>query len=108
MCFFSNECITYPTLKLIEALIRGDAQKVRLGTSNIVSPSIHLQEIGIAERVSHPEYSARSKYNDIALLRLDVAAHINEFVRPACLAVDVSLEWSTALAVGFGRLAYGK
>lgn len=88
--------------------IRGDAQKVRLGMNNIVSPSIHMQEISIVERISHPKYSARSKYNDIALLRLHVAAHINEFVRPACLAVDLSIEWSTALAIGFGRLEYGK
>lgn len=67
-----------------------------------------MQEISIAERISHPNYSARSKYNDIALLRLNVAAQINEFVRPACLSVDISFEWTIALAIGFGRLAYGQ
>lgn len=66
-----------------------------------------MQESNVAERIVHPDYKARPKYNDIALIRLSTALHLNAHVRPACLCTDVALPWKLALATGFGRLAYG-
>lgn len=84
---------------------RGDAQRVRLGIVNLNSD--FRQEIDIAERIGHPEYASKSKYNDIALLKLAKKAAFNEHVRPACISIDENYEWSLALATGFGRLTYG-
>lgn len=76
-----------------------------MGIVNLKSDS--HQEIDIVERISHPDYASKSKYNDIALLKLIKNVAFNEHVRPACLNMDESYEWSLALATGFGRLTYG-
>lgn len=86
-------------------MCRGDAQRVRVGMVNLKSDS--YQEIDIVERISHPDYASKSKYNDIALLKLIKAVAFNEHVRPACINIDEGYEWSLALATGFGRLTYG-
>ena len=65
------------------------------------------QEIDVSERISHPDYVSKSKYNDIALLKLKTNVAFNEHVRPACLNTDENYDWSLALATGFGRLTYG-
>lgn len=54
-------------------------------------------EIGTIERISrvfqrsmrHPQYSARSVKNDIALIELDADVDFNDNVRPACIFTDV-------------------
>lgn len=87
---------------------RGDAQRIRAGLIHLKTDVDHLQNIGISDRIPHPDYSAKSKYNDIALLKLNENIEFNEYVRPACLNFDNNFEWTMALATGFGRLAYGK
>lgn len=89
----------------IHSIKRGDAQRVRLGIVNLKSDS--HQEIDIEKRISHPDYASKSKYNDIALLKLIKNVAFNEHVRPACINIDESYDWSLALATGFGRLTYG-
>lgn len=86
---------------------RGDAQRVRLGTIDIKTPSEHMQEIKIDSRIAHPNYSAKSKYNDIALIKLQKMAMINGHVRPACLCTEIDFTWTKSIATGFGRLEYG-
>lgn len=76
-----------------------------MGAINLKSDS--YQEIDIEERIPHPEFASKSKYNDIALLKLIKNAAFNEHVRPACINIDESYDWSLALATGFGRLTYG-
>ncbi|KAJ6638554.1 Serine protease snake [Pseudolycoriella hygida] len=83
---------------------RGDAQRVRFGIISLESDS--HQEIEIEERISHPEYVSKSKYNDIALLKLVKGVMFNEHVRPACINIDENYEWTLAIATGFGRLTY--
>lgn len=80
---------------------------MRVGTINVLQPDDGMQESTVSERISHPEYKARPKYNDIALLRLATALRLNAHVRPACLCTDAALSWTLALATGFGRLQYG-
>lgn len=72
------------------------------------SSDSHVQNIAVSERIAHPKYSAKSKYNDIALLKLAENINFNEYVRPGCLNLDNDLKWSMALATGFGRLTYGE
>lgn len=78
-----------------------------MGTVHLKDADSHTQNLVIAERIPHPAYSALSKYNDIALLKLADDAHFNEFVRPACLCADPNYEWTLALATGYGKLTYG-
>lgn len=61
----------------------------------------------IAEHIRHPQYDQLSKYNDIALLKLDKIVVFSANIRPACLCTDVGFEWNSAVAIGFGRLSYG-
>ncbi|KAG4067840.1 hypothetical protein HA402_010526 [Bradysia odoriphaga] len=75
-----------------------------MGLVNLNSDS--RQEIDIVERISHPDYASKSKYNDIALLQLGKKVAFTEHVRPACINIDENYEWSLALATGFGRLTY--
>lgn len=88
--------------------IRGDAQRVRIGTINLQKPSVHMQEIDVGKTIGHPEYSSRNKHNDIGLIKLIKKIIFNEYVHPACINIDEHLKWKTALATGFGRLTYGK
>lgn len=62
----------------------------------------------VIERVMHPAYEIRSRYNDIGLLKLGENVQFNDFVRPACLCTDRNYHWDTALAIGFGKLSYGE
>lgn len=59
----------------------------------------------IAERKKHPEYKSKSKYNDIALLRLVTEVIFNEYIRPACLPEYSSIEL-VATATGWGLTEY--
>lgn len=87
--------------------LRGDSQRVRVGTNNVLQPDETMQEANVAERLPHPDYKVRPKYNDIALLRLETEIQLSAHVRPACLCTDSELSWKYALATGFGKLEYG-
>ena len=88
--------------------VSGPAQRVRLGTTNLKMMTNHMQEIAIAEKIPHVQYNTKSKYNDIALLKLVKQVVFNEYVRPACINTDKQLHWTRSLATGFGKMAYGK
>lgn len=87
---------------------RGNAIKVRVGLIHLKASDPHVQDIVVSERIPHPKYSAKTKYNDIALLKLAENIKFNEYVRPACLNTENDLKWTTALASGFGRTSYGR
>ncbi|XP_076263134.1 serine protease persephone-like isoform X1 [Rhynchophorus ferrugineus] len=57
---------------------------VRLGVSDIRNIE-EAQDINIKSSLPHPEYNARLKQNDIALLELVKDVTTNEHVYPACL-----------------------
>lgn len=88
-------------------VFRGDAQRVRIGTSNIKHPNSHMQEVKVESRLAHPKYASKTKYNDIALIKLQKMVEINKHVRPACICTEIDLKWTMSLATGFGRLEYG-
>lgn len=56
----------------------------------------------IAERIKHPEYTSKLKYNDIALLRLEIEVIFNEYIRPACLPEFSTINF-VATVTGWGQ-----
>lgn len=64
-------------------------------------------QLNIAERIRHPNYTGRFKYNDIALLRLDSIVTFNDYIRPACLPESSSIGFN-AKATGWGRLDFDR
>lgn len=80
---------------------------VRLGSINLIENDDHTRIVPIEKIYNHPGYNKVSKYNDIALMRLTHTIYFNEFVRPACVNVHNDLEWSTAIATGFGVTSPG-
>lgn len=102
------EIVVFNSRDAISIVFRGDAQRVRIGAISLKTHDTHVQEIKIANRITHPKYQSKSKYNDIALMKLVQAAALNEHVHPACLNTELNAKWNLAVATGFGRLAYGK
>ncbi|KAJ1527794.1 hypothetical protein ONE63_007745 [Megalurothrips usitatus] len=65
------------------------------------------QTIAVAERIKYPDYKPPVRYHDIALLRLESAAEMTAFVRPACLHTEPTLDPSRdPVQIGWGRTAY--
>lgn len=81
---------------------------MRLGSISLTTNDDHTHIVPIATIIIHPDYKSSSKYNDIALMRLSRAVYFNEFIRPACLNVNQQIEWSKAIATGFGLTSIGK
>lgn len=68
-------------------LFSGPAKYVLLGEMDYSGENDDAQpvKLNIVERIKHPEYTSRLKYNDIALLQLENDVIFNEYIRPACL-----------------------
>ncbi|XP_046409179.1 phenoloxidase-activating factor 3-like [Ischnura elegans] len=68
----------------------------------------------VIQRIRHPGYRRKSKYNDIALLELGLSLKFdktslnNRVIRPACLQVDWDSNLKRATASGWGRLGHGE
>ena len=67
-----------------------------------------MQEREVIEAIKHPDYKLPSKYNDIALLKLDKPLELNADVRPACLETEPQPPGKFAIATGFGKTSYGR
>ncbi|XP_026479139.1 serine protease snake-like [Ctenocephalides felis] len=82
----------------------GEVKWVRLGENNIQnSQETETQDFEVAQIIKHPQYKAPSRYNDIALLRLDRKAILNKYVIPACLHTEFNIGHQKAIATGWGR-----
>jgi secreted trypsin-like serine protease len=79
---------------------------VRVGVDSLEGETPTKQELEIAEAIAHADYSAQTKYNDIALLKLAKPIKFDAKVRPACLNTKADLKWDKAIAIGFGKLNY--
>lgn len=77
---------------------------VRLGDQNLrqTTDVSEPQEFIIIDAIRHPDYKTSSKYNDIALFKLDRRVHITDFVRPACLWQSFNVNYTSAIVTGWG------
>lgn len=59
--------------------------------------------------ISHESYRAKTKENDIAIVKLtkDVSFENPQQIRPACLWQDEEIGQEQTIATGFGSSAYG-
>lgn len=85
----------------------GAARAVRLGSINLLETDAHTHIIRIQKIHEHPEYKSASRYHDIALMQLAEKTYFNEFIRPACINVNTNIQWSKAIATGFGSTSHG-
>lgn len=86
----------------------GPAKYVLLGDVDYGSKTDDAQprKLAIIERIKHPEFKYPSKYNDIALIKIDGPVQFNNYIRPACLPQSKSLNSRYVIASGWGRLDY--
>ncbi|KAF2899313.1 hypothetical protein ILUMI_06863 [Ignelater luminosus] len=87
----------------------GDVKHVRVGDLQIESDQddAQPQDFTVLEKFIHPDYKKPSGYNDIALLKLNRKAELNNFVRPACLETCSTVNFNYhPIATGWGRTAF--
>ncbi|KAL4121868.1 hypothetical protein QTP88_014291 [Uroleucon formosanum] len=88
----------------------GFPERVRLGDLNLQTNNdgAHPVEFLVDETIVHPDYIKTSKYNDIALLRLDNKVQFNNYIRPSCLYTNDNINYSQKVtATGWGSIEYG-
>lgn len=83
-----------------------DAVVVRLGDLDLASDTDGAapRDYQIEEFIKHPQYTARTKYNDIALVRLVVPVQISSRIRPACLYQSADIRQQKLIATGYGAM----
>ncbi|GAB0087381.1 serine protease snake-like isoform X1 [Sergentomyia squamirostris] len=89
--------------------IRGTQPKyVLLGDLNIArqDDDSDPQQFLIKDIIRHPEYRSASKYNDIALMRIDGRPRLNKYVRPACLWQSENINYTKTVATGWGQIDF--
>ncbi|KAF2905063.1 hypothetical protein ILUMI_01117 [Ignelater luminosus] len=94
-------CLNHP--------LYGAAKYVRIGDLDLATDEDEAepQEFTIIEKFEHPEHKGLSKYNDIALLKLDRDAILNTYARPACLETNNALDMTIKpTATGWGAIAW--
>lgn len=88
------------------SLFSGDVQFVLLGEYVVDSTEDDARPMlfSVIERITHEGFKYSSKYDDIALLRLDRNVPFSQYIRPACLAETYSdSPDGKAIASGWGR-----
>ena len=74
---------------------------VRLGDQNLKSRDDGAMELDytIDQFISHEKYSRKSRYYDIALIKLTQDVTFSKFIRPACLWQSPNINQTKAVAV---------
>lgn len=87
----------------------GEPVKVRLGELNLKKNNDGANPIDLTvdEIIVHPDYVSTSKYNDIALIRMNRPIKFNDHIRPACLYNNNNIYSHKVTATGWGSIAYG-
>lgn len=88
--------------------LSGPATHVLLGDLNYGSTAddAQPQQYRIVQRIKHDGFKFPSKYNDIALVKIDEAVRFNNYIRPACLPQTKTIETRHVIASGWGRVDY--
>ncbi|KAL0883268.1 hypothetical protein ABMA27_016689 [Loxostege sticticalis] len=87
-------------------LERVEPQIIRAGVVTLGDNTWHDEsDYRIAQNIPHPNYTHSSKYNDIALLRLEKPVEVSENLHAACLYTS-NLDPLTPLTItGWGRIS---
>lgn len=88
---------------------RGKPVQVRLGELNLKknNDGANPVDLLVDEVFVHPDYVSTSKYNDIALIRMNKPVKFNNHIRPACLHNSNNIYAHKVTATGWGSIAYG-
>lgn len=78
-----------------------------MGTINLKEPQRGgiPEDFEIVERYIHPRYRSPSRYNDIALLKLNQSVQRSEFIQPACISMELNTS-QTVEAIGWGKTSF--
>lgn len=76
---------------------------VRLG---VVDSDQRHTDCEVAEVIVHPNYTVRSAYNDIALVKLREPVSFSKDIHPACLWESVQMNTTSVKSMGFGSRGY--
>lgn len=82
------------------------AKYIRLGITNLmvnISDDSMVKQFDIAQIFVHP-LRQNTRYNDIALFRIDGEVEFTEYIRPACLAQPESVIAENLLVTGWGQI----
>lgn len=88
-------------LTAAQCLKREPPAIVRFAEYRILSEDEGQLDVPVESTVVHPEYSASTVYNDIALVKLSEPVTFNHFIQPACLWTEHDLNM-TVITAGFG------
>ncbi|XP_055384475.1 serine protease snake-like [Condylostylus longicornis] len=82
----------------------GPPRIVRVGELNIKSDTDDAapQDFNVQQMINHPNYKAKLRINDIALIQLAGTVKFDRFKRPACLASSFDWPKTYAWATGWG------
>lgn len=102
--------MTKYNLTFLNLIYSGYVKYARLGDLDIRSnyDDADPQEFEIDPNVilKHPNYSTKSKYNDLGLIKMTKPARLNPYVRPACLFTSDTLKNQKGIATGWGKQDY--
>ncbi|KAF2885246.1 hypothetical protein ILUMI_20912 [Ignelater luminosus] len=73
------------TPKNSEIPLNSDILRIRVGEHFTKSENKGVQEAHVIDVIVHSGYNAINFHNDVAIIRLDKAVTITDYVRPACL-----------------------
>lgn len=83
---------------------------VRLGELDYATKNDNsqFQDFTISKIIPHPKYRHPTAYNDIALLKLNKPAILDDFVRPVCLHTKKEIEpmQGSLVIAGWGKTEY--
>lgn len=88
----------------------GYAKFVLLGELNYGNDTDDAQpkQFDVIDRIRHPDFKYPSKYNDIALLRLNGSVNFNQYIRAACLPQSHLVDAERVIASGWGKTNHNK
>ncbi|XP_055384408.1 uncharacterized protein LOC129614047 [Condylostylus longicornis] len=81
----------------------GTPKHVRLGELDLNVDDDDSEDFEVEESIVHPDFKRLSKYNDIALVKLNRNVTFSPNKRPACLPVQHDSNATRSIATGWGK-----
>lgn len=86
----------------------GKPTVIRLGELNLQDDDDDQVDFFIDAFIKHPQFRYKLAYHDIALVKMDQPVLLSKVIRPACLWTGNQLNYTTAIATGFGFTETGR